>query len=192
MSIPPAHIRLRPVTLSDVDAILGWINDPEITRNFAGFQQNVTREDELAFLTRMRASQTDRLYAITREDDVAIGTAGIHNIYAPAGNARLGLMLGRHRGHGLGRAALTELVGRAFHELHLHKVWIIHFADNARMSHLCARLGFQVEGLLRDEYFHRGRHWDMVRQSLLAHEFPRPQDAHVGPGGPRSRDITCP
>jgi RimJ/RimL family protein N-acetyltransferase len=171
-SHPEPVIRLRPVVESDVDAIMTWINDPEITRNFAGFQSVVTREAELAFLGRMIASPTDRLYAVTSaSDDIAIGTAGIHNIYRPAGNARLGIMLGRQRGHGLGRAALTQLVGRAFGELGLHKVWIIHFADNARMRHLCARLGFAVEGVLRDEYFHLGRHWDMVRQSLLAHEF---------------------
>jgi RimJ/RimL family protein N-acetyltransferase len=165
-------VRLRPVVEADVDAIMTWINDPEITRNFAGFQQAITREAELAFIARMCASPTDRLYAVTLpDDDTAIGTAGIHNIYRPAGNARLGVMLGRHRGHGLGRAALTGLVARAFGELGLHKVWIIHFADNARMAHLCGGLGFRVEGVLRDEYFHRGRHWDMVRQSLLVHEF---------------------
>ena len=169
---PELSVRLRPVVEADVDAILGWINDPEITRNFSGFQQIITREGELAFLQRMIASPTDRLFAITvGDEETAIGTAGIHNIYRPAGNARLGIMLGRQRGQGLGREALRQLVGRAFGEVALHKVWIIHFADNARMRHLCEGLGFRVEGVLRDEYFHQGRHWDMVRQSLLAHEF---------------------
>jgi RimJ/RimL family protein N-acetyltransferase len=166
-----ARARLRPVTLADVDAIMGWINDPEITRNFAGFNETITRDAELAFLGRMIASPTDRLLAIVDARDEAIGTAGLHNIYWPARNARLGIMLGRGRGRGLGRMALTELLRTAFDELHLHKVWLVHFEDNPRMRHLAESLGFRVEGVLRDEYFHRGRHWNMVRQSLLAPEY---------------------
>jgi len=164
-------IRLRPITLSDVEAIMTWINDPEITKNFAGFNDPITRDSEAAFIAKMVASQTDHLYAIVDRADVAIGTAGIHQIYRPAGNGRLGIMLGRGRGRGWGRKALELLVQIAFEQLHLHKVWIVHFADNARMAHLCEVLGFKVEGVLREEYFHRDRHWDMVRESLLAHEY---------------------
>lgn len=163
-------VRLRPVELRDVDAIMGWINDPEITRNFAGFGEPVTREAEAAFIASMIASEKDRLFAIVDAADLAIGTAGIHSIYWPARNGRLGIMLGRHRGRGVGRRALGLLIQEAFDVLGLHKVWIIHFPDNARMAHLCASFGFRIEGVLRDEYFHRDRHWDMIRQSLLAHE----------------------
>jgi diamine N-acetyltransferase len=163
-------VRLRPVALRDVDAIMGWINDPEITRNFAGFGEPVTRAAEEAFIARMIASPNDRLFAIVDRADLAIGTAGVHSIYWPARNGRLGIMLGRHRGRGLGRRALGLLIAEAFDTLDLHKVWIVHFPDNARMAHLCAAFGFRVEGVLRDEYFHRDRHWDMIRQSLLSHE----------------------
>jgi RimJ/RimL family protein N-acetyltransferase len=163
-------VRLRPVEPRDVDAIMAWINDPEITRNFAGFGAAVTREAEAAFIASMIASEKDRLFAIVDDTDLAIGTAGIHSIYWPARNGRLGIMLGRHRGRGLGRRALGLLIAQAFDVLGLHKVWIMHFPDNARMAHLCASFGFRVEGVLRDEYFHRDRHWDMIRQSLLVHE----------------------
>jgi diamine N-acetyltransferase len=164
-------IALRPIATTDVDAIMEWINDPEITKNFAGFSEPITRAAELAFVERMIASPNDRLFAIVDATGTCIGTAGIHQIYWPARNGRLGIMLGRARGQGLGRQALRALVATAFGALGLHKVWVVHFADNARMAHLCRTLGFSVEGVLRDEYFHHGRHWNMVRQSLLAPEF---------------------
>ena len=38
------------------------------------------------------------------------------------------------------------------------------------MHHMATKLGFQVEGTLRDEYFHDGSYHDMVRLSLLEGE----------------------
>lgn len=164
-------VRLRPIRLDDVDAILDVVNDPEVTRNFAGMAERITREQELAFLERVLASEEDRMYAVEDGDGRYLGNAGIHRIYWPARNGRLGLMLARHaHGRGLGAATLRALCGVGFDELGLHKLWLVHYADNARMRHLARKLGFVEEGVLRDEYFHRGTFHDMVRHSLLEHE----------------------
>ena len=47
---------------------------------------------------------------------------------------------------------------------------MVHYASNERMRHIAHKLGFSVEGCLRDEYFHRGAWHDMVRQGLLGTE----------------------
>jgi len=170
---PGYRVRLRPIRRDDVDAIMEWINDETVTRNFAGMSRRITREQELAFLDGVIASDTDRLYAIEDLDGRYLGNAGVHKIYWPARNGRLGLVIGRREAHGrgLGQEALRLLLLAAFDELELHKVWIVHFATNERMAHLCAKHGFVREGVLRDEYFHRDAWHDMVRQSLLSHEF---------------------
>ncbi len=172
---PGYRVRLRPIRLDDVDAIMEWINDEEVTRNFAGLSQRITREQELAFLERVMGSDTDRLYAVEDGEGRYLGNAGVHKIYWPARNGRLGLVIGRRdaQGKGLGQEALRLLVALAFRELALHKVWIVHFRSNARMAHLCAKLGFVTEGVLRDEYYHRDAWHDMVRCSLLSDEFGR-------------------
>lgn len=174
-SLPHASIRLRPIGENDVDAIMTWINDPEITRNFAAFSEPISREQELAFIRRMRASRLDRLFAIERvgEDGPLIGTAGLHQIYWPARNGRLGLMIGRRteQGRGLGQEALRLLVAYGFSRLGLHKLWLVHYADNGRMRHIAGKLGFQQEGVLRDEYFHAERWHDMVRHAILEPEW---------------------
>ncbi len=59
----------------------------------------------------------------------------------------------------------------AFEHLGLHKVWIQHYADNHRMLHLCRKLGFVEEGVLRDEYFHNDAWHDMLRHSLLRSDY---------------------
>lgn len=174
-TVEGASVCLRPIREDDVDAIMGWINDPEITRNFAAFGEPVTHEQELAFIRDMIASKNDRLFAIERVDQPGlIGTAGIHRIYWPAKNGRLGLMVGKHtlQGQGLGQQTMRLLVAYAFEVLKLHKVWLVHYADNARMRHIAGKLGFRQEGVLRDEYFHQGRWHDMVRHALLESDRP--------------------
>ncbi len=171
-TLPGLRVCLRPIAESDVDAIMTWLNDPEITRNFAAFSEPVTREQELAFVRGMRASNTDSLFAVELVDipGELIGTAGLHRIYWPAKNGRLGVMIGRRavQGRGLGQEAMQLLVAYGFERLGLHKLWLVHYADNARMRHIAGKLGFQQEGVLRDEYFHAGTWHDMVRHAILA------------------------
>lgn len=167
------RIGLRPLTMDDLDAVMAWINEPEVTRNFAGMSATITREQEAAFLARTFASDTERLYAIVDRHGAYLGNAGIHRIYWPARNARLGVVLGAPgaRGRGLGREALALLCAMGFTRLGLHKLWVMHYANNDRMAHICRSLGFSVEGTLREEYFHEGRFHDMVRAALLAREY---------------------
>lgn len=172
LTTPEHRVGLRPVERADVDAIMGWINDPEVTRNFAGMSETITREAELAYLDRMVASTVDELYAVVWEGRT-IGTVGLHQIYWPARNGRLGVVLGvrEARGRGLGTEALQLVTALGFEEHGLHKIWLVHYATNWRMMHLARKLGFLEEGWLRDEYFHRGAFHDMVRHALLEDEF---------------------
>ena len=172
-TFPTYRIRLRPIRLDDVDAIMEWINDPAVTRNFASMSERITREQEIAFLERTLASDTDRLFAIEDLEGRYLGNAGIHKIYWPARNGRLGIVIGRKdaQGQGLGQEALRLTAALGFRDLKLHKIWLVHFATNARMHHIAKKLGFVEEGTLRDEYFHADGFHDMLRHSLLEDEF---------------------
>ncbi len=170
---PGYRVRLRPIVERDVDAMMDWVNDPAVTRNFAGMSRTITREEELAYVRSMRSSSADRLYVAEDLDGRYVGNGGIHKIYWPAANGRLGLVIGdraRH-GQGYGQEVLRLLCTLAFEHLQLHKVWIVHYGDNGRMLHLCKKLGFLEEGVLRDEYFHQDAWHDMLRHSLLRGDY---------------------
>lgn len=177
-TLPGFRIALRPLAMDDLDAIMGWINDPEVTQNFAGMSSPITRDQEAAFLERTLASPDERLFAAVDTDGRYLGNAGIHRIYWPARNGRLGVVLGAPgaRGRGYGREAVALLSALGFTRLGLHKVWLMHYRANARMARICASLGFTVEGVMRDEYFHGGAFHDMVRQSLLEQDFAARRD----------------
>jgi diamine N-acetyltransferase len=165
---PPVTVTLRPLRLDDLDHLMTWVNDPEITRNFAQLGE-ISREQEQAWLERTLAATNERVWAIEDPDGTYLGNVGLHQIHWPSRNARLGIVVASraHHGRGVAQAALKAVLDRGFAELGLHKIWAVHFHDNARMAHILGKLGFVVEGRLRDEYFHDGRYHDMLRHSIL-------------------------
>jgi RimJ/RimL family protein N-acetyltransferase len=170
-------VRLRPLSLDDVDHVMTWVNDPEIVGNFAAFSgKPFTREDELAYLGTLLASKQDRVFAIERASDGRyLGNVGIHQIHWPSRVGRLACIIGAKAdmGKGYGSAAIARVLDWAFgDEARLHKVWLMAFRTNARALATYRRLGFVEEGVLREEYHHRGAWHDMVRMSLLEREWP--------------------
>ena len=166
-------VTLRPLAETDVDSIMTWVNDPDIVGNLAAFSgQAFTRDDELAFIRRTLAS-TDRVFSIVAADGRYLGQIGIHQIHARSRVGRLGCVIASRgeMGKGYGSAAIRAALAVGFGELALHKLWLMVFRHNERGRRLYTRLGFVEEGVLREEYFHDGGWHDMVRMSMLAHEF---------------------
>jgi RimJ/RimL family protein N-acetyltransferase len=170
-------VTLRPLAESDVDHIMTWVNDPDVVGNLAAFAgEPFTREDELAWIRRTLGSTTDVVFSvIDSEGDRYLGQIGIHQIHARSRVGRLGVVIAARSdmGKGHGSAAIRALIDHAFGPLALHKLWVMMFAHNTRTRGICQRLGFIEEGVLREEYFHDDRWYDMVRLSLLAREWPR-------------------
>ena len=62
----------------------------------------------------------------------------------------------------------------SFVEAKLHKVWLMVFDHNHRSRAIYGRIGFRVEGRLREEYLHEGGWHTMLRMGLLASEWQTP------------------
>lgn len=170
-----ALLRLRPVSENDVDDILGWVNDQDIVGNLAAFAgKALTRDEELAWVRKVLTSSDERVFtALRASDGLYLGQVGLHQIYWRSKVARASAIVcsREQMGKGYGSAALAALLDVAFHELALHKVWLMVFEKNERSRRTYQRLGFVEEGVLRDEYFHQGAWHNMVRMGLLAKEW---------------------
>jgi RimJ/RimL family protein N-acetyltransferase len=171
-------VKLRLVEEHDVDDILTWVNDKSVVGNLATFAgKPLTRDDELAWVRKVRTSTDERVYTVTATDTGRyLGQVGLHQIFWRSKLARGAAIIARteEMGRGYGSAAIASLMDIAFDELGLHKVWLMVFATNERSRRTWQRLGFLEEGTLRDEYFHDGKWHDMVRMGLLEHEWSRP------------------
>ena len=165
-----------------------WVNDPEIVGNFAAFSgKPFTRDGERAYLEKLVSSAADKVFSIeSASDGRYLGQVGLHQIHGPSRVGRLACIVAARAdmGKGHGSAAIRALLDLAFGIEKLHKVWLMCFRENVRAQAIYARIGFQVEGILREEYLHRGVYHDMVRMSLLEREWlsPSPREAAGGPG----------
>ncbi len=174
-------VTLTPLHPGDVDDILTWVNDQSVVGNLATFSgAPLTRAQELTYVHRMMSSVTDFVWSVRASDDNRyLGQVGLHAIHHRSKVGRLACVIARQdeMGRGFGSAAIASALDLAFAQqdddtaLGLHKVWLMVFATNERARRTYARLGFQEEGVLRDEYFHQDQWRDMVRMSLLAPEW---------------------
>jgi diamine N-acetyltransferase len=146
---------------------MSWVNDREVMQYFANRQTDLSEAEERGYLEGLMASPTDRAFSIF-DGERYLGQCSLNQIYWPARNARLFIVLRRDcQGQGYGPAALRALLALAWSTLDLHKVWLIVREDNRSAQAMYLKLGFSFEGLLRDEYHVLGRYHDMVRMAIL-------------------------
>jgi len=174
-------VTLRPLAESDVEDILRWVNNPEVVGNIAAFSGDpFTHEQELDYVRQMIHSPTDRVFSVlSSADGRYLGQVGLHQIHSRSRVGRLACIIGSRAemGQGHGTAAIAQLVDVAFGPEQLHKVWLMIFETNKRARRVYERLGFQLEGTLREEYRHGERWHDMLRMGLLAREWPLPENS---------------
>jgi len=171
-----SDIELRPLQESDAENILTWVNNPEVVGHIAAFSgAPFTLKQEQRYVQKMRASSQDYVFSIFRKDGAYLGQVGLHGVFPMNRIARLAIVIGDKSdfGKGYGSAAIRLALDKAFGELELHKIWLLVMFTNKRSRSLYRHLGFIEEGILRQEYFHKGEFHDMVRMSILENEWPR-------------------
>jgi ribosomal-protein-serine acetyltransferase len=97
-----------------------------------------------------------------------IGCIDLHQIDWSNGNARIGYWLDKeHTGHGIMTRAVRLLAEYAFEALDLHRVEIHVATHNEPSRRIPERLGFTLEGTLRQAQRLRGTYHDHALYALL-------------------------
>jgi diamine N-acetyltransferase len=163
-------IRLLPLALEHVPHVMTWVNDREVMQYFANRQSTITEEAERAYVEALMSSRNDRAYSVFDGDDY-VGQTSLNQIYWPAKNGRLFVVVRREmQGRGHGPAVVRAVLDLAWGELGLRKVWLIVRRDNRAAQAMYLKLGFDFEGVLRDEYCVGDTYFDMVRMAILRPE----------------------
>jgi RimJ/RimL family protein N-acetyltransferase len=166
-------VYLRPLEREDAPTLVPWMNDAEVTRFLRAYRPyNLAAEEE--FIRRIAESTTDvTLGIVPRETDQLIGAAGLHQIDTRNRHAQFGISLGDKTawGKGYGTEATRLIVRYAFETLNLHRVWLHVYEYNPRGHRVYEKVGFQLEGRLRQDTFRDGRYWDTLVMGLLRDEW---------------------
>jgi len=168
-------VRLRPIKRDDLPRFVEWFGDPEVRRHLALYLPFSLAQEERWFenLQGRLERQEDVLLAIETAEGVHIGNIGLHSINWKDRNAELGIAIGEkaYWDQGCGSDAIRTLLGLAFREVNLHRVFLRVDADNGRGIRCYEKAGFQREGTSRETVFKEGAYHDQYVMSVLQSEF---------------------
>ena len=171
-------VRLRGIERTDLDSIMKWINDEEVTQFLGGgmLSYPVSSIAESNYIEKFGRSEspTEKTFAIeTLAGSRLIGALGLHAIDWINRHSGLGIMIGdkQHWGRGYGTDAMRVLMRLAFDKLNLHRLWLHVYDFNARAIASYERCGFKREGVLREHRNFRGKFHDTIVMGILESEY---------------------
>ena len=173
------RVSLRPLDREDAALIVPWLHDPHVTRMLGEvfIPADIQAEAEVAdLIERLYQGGHDYLLGIvlprlsgSDETDRLIGMTEMHHLDLHHRRASLGIVIGDKQewGKGYGAEVTALLCEYAFSGLEMNRVWLHVDEDNERAIRAYEKVGFQREGLLRqDRYTDAGYHNTVVMAVL--------------------------
>lgn len=170
-------VTLREFRDDDLDAVAAIVGDDRVTRFLSFDTRTLEQAGTMLVGAIQRASAQPRqefyLAVVPRDIGTVVGFARLELTGVKA--AKLGYAIGyEHQGKGFASDAVSTLVDFGFGTLGLHRITAAIGPHNAASHAVAQRLGFRVEGVLRDHVFTNGRWRDSVLYSVLEHEWQPP------------------
>lgn len=160
--------RVRPMTQEDLERVLTWRNHEDV-RRYMYTQHEISLAEHTRWFE--RASQDSSRHLLVFEcNAMPLGFINLHQI-APGGVAEWGFYTAPDATKGTGRQLGQAAMHYAFTHVGLHKLCGQALAYNERSIKFHSNLGFQQEGILRDQHFDGQNYHDVVCFGLMASEW---------------------
>jgi [ribosomal protein S5]-alanine N-acetyltransferase len=166
---------LRPIGLDDLSSVHAAAGRREVADTMISIPHPFSTEDAERYVrSRIAAMRLERGAAFTlwtHAPTAFIGLVELREIDREHALAELSFWLAiESRGRGYMAEALDALLRYAFEDLGLNRVYAYHMVRNPASGRVLARLGFAVEGILRQRVRKWGLFEDVVLQALLRAE----------------------
>ncbi|NMA69790.1 MAG: GNAT family N-acetyltransferase [Desulfitobacterium sp.] len=165
---------LRPLENDDIVLFKKWYNDQEVNywANGAWPLTTMLGEEEIEERFFLTQDSSDR-YIVLNEKKTPIGTIGFRELNLPARSATLFIIIGEKEywGQGYGTDALRVLIDYLFLQWNLHRLTVDTWDGNHRAIRAYEKLGFKVEGCLRQARFVQGEYRDAIIMGILRNEY---------------------
>lgn len=162
-------IVLRAFEKRDVLPLHRWMNDEESLVMIGRVPRTL---EEVEKLVEKQRAMGDLLLAIENSEAHLSGWVFLTKIEHEHGRAEIGILLApESRGQGIGEVAMNLMLNIAFNQLRLHRVYLTTRCINQRGIALYQKIGFSIEGRLREHAFVRGKHSDTMFMGILVNEW---------------------
>jgi len=160
--------RIRAMTKDDLVLVLAWRNHPDV-RRFMYTRGEITLEEHLLWLERSQNNECRHLLIFEIQMIPQGFVQFTRSIHAPI--AEWGFYTAPDAPKGTGRRLGHTALRYAFQEIGLHKVCGQALSSNEQSIRFHRALGFQQEGILRNQYYDEREFHDVVLFGLLKSEW---------------------
>ena len=182
-----ALVGLRAIEESDLAQLLAWRNQPHLRRYFREVRELNSTQQRQWFDSRVNGDPGTRMFAIVElASQRLVGACGLCWIDWVNRTADFSLYIGAddlYIDEHLAPAAAELLIGYAWGELGLNRLWSEIYAFDEPKGAFFRQLGFTLDGRHRQTHWAEGGWHDSLYFSLLAAD-PRPAGGQEGQGQP--------
>ena len=164
----PLPSKIRPMVHADLELVLTWRNHPDV-RRYMYTQHEITLAEHQCWFERTSPDPKKHLL-VFEANHQPLGFVNLNEVEI-GGIADWGFYAAPDAPKGSGRQLGYAALSHAFTQLKLHKVCGQALAYNARSVQFHQTLGFQQEGILRDQHFDGDRYHHVICFGLLGHEW---------------------
>ncbi|MGP4081378.1 GNAT family N-acetyltransferase [Pseudalkalibacillus sp. R45] len=168
------RIKLRKMKIEDASTYYKWQNDMEIAPLVNPFIDSLSFHEVEENLKGMLHADNRKNYIIMHlEAEEPIGYVGLFNINHYHKNAEcfIAICEREFRVKGFGQETMEILMEYVFKEMNMHRLSLRVFADNTHAIRMYEKIGFEVEGHLRETRFHDGKWQDSYIMSILQRDY---------------------
>ncbi len=170
-------ISFRAVEKEDLPLLKAWRNNEDYRKYFREYRELNLENQEYWFNEYVIKRNDTLMFMIVKNDDAntPIGCAGLCYINWVNRTADLSLYIGENDVYiddkGYAKEATTMLFDYGFGELALNKLWTEIYEFDEKKYKLYTSLNMKQDGLLRENYFHKGKFHNSRMMSILAKEY---------------------
>jgi RimJ/RimL family protein N-acetyltransferase len=171
-------IELKHFTEDDIPQLISWIDTPEFLLQWSGtgFSFPLTDQQLIKYLkeankedSKIKAYKVIHLESLKVIGHISLGSINLHNR-----NARMcRVLIGDKdmKGKGLAPFMVNKLLNIAFEQFGLHKVSLAVYDFNIPALRLYQKMGFRMEGLIREASRIEDDYWSYYEMSILDREW---------------------
>ena len=169
------HILLRSFEVADAQELFDAVNESRKHLNpwLDWVAKTIKPEQSLHFIQQslQKAHTQEGLDLALVYDGKIIGGIGMHHWDHATRKAEIGYWISAaYEGKGIVRKCLSGFTSFLFEKIGLNKIEIHFVQANTRSAHIAARLGFKIEGVIRQSVMRNGMPEDVIIAGLLKGE----------------------
>ena len=174
-TIETERLLLRKITLNDASDMFEYASNPEVSE-YTMWSTHVSIEDTKYFLKSLTKMYKKRELVdwgiVHKAEKKFIGTCGFVEWSMTHSRAEIGYALSaRYWSEGYMSEAVNAIIEFGFREMLLNRVMGRCEVHNIASARVMEKVGMQLEGILRQQLFVKGKYWDLKIYSILREEF---------------------